>query len=222
MLPRSLCGTGRSTQLLGIVKLVFVRKPDAEHQIGQSKFKFWRCIREVSVDASTHWLTLAMQTSKNVQKEWMKRRMSVHIDKRQGESHLTCSYMCADKHWIMSHSTMHLRQMMEELIDETERWDLEPTPGSLWLTRTYTEAHQEDMMIKTKKDLSKFLSEKKLQNPWVYVFYPASKTQDSLEERTQHANKPWWRDRPDNKRCAVEDTMQKHGGTRPQHVLILQ
>ena len=32
--------------------------------------------------------------------------------------------MWADKHWILSHSKTHLEQMMKDLIEEAERWDL--------------------------------------------------------------------------------------------------
>ena len=55
---------------------------------------------------------LAIQILWNVETDWTRRRMGVHIDRCQGGSHRTCSFIWAGIFWIMSHSKMHLRQMM--------------------------------------------------------------------------------------------------------------
>ena len=52
--------------------------------------------------------------------------MGIQIDRRHGGSHQTCSILQADNCWVMSHSKMHLEQMMKALKD-AERWDHEPT-----------------------------------------------------------------------------------------------
>ena len=49
----------------------------------------------------------------------------------------------------MTHSKVHLEQMMREFIEEAERYDLEPKPASLWWSCTCADDTREDMMIKT-------------------------------------------------------------------------
>ena len=50
--------------------------------------------------------------------------MELHIETCPGGDHKICSFMWADKCWILSHSKTHLEQMMKDLIEEAERWDL--------------------------------------------------------------------------------------------------
>ena len=39
--------------------------------------------------------------------------------------------LCGQRIWTMSNSKTHREQMMEDLMEEAERWDLEPKPASL-------------------------------------------------------------------------------------------
>ena len=40
---------------------------------------------------------------------------------------------------------------MKDLVEEAERWNLEPKFASLWCTSAYADEKKEDMMIKTNK-----------------------------------------------------------------------
>ena len=44
---------------------------------------------------------------------------------------------------------VHLEQIMKELTEETERWDLEPQLGSLWWSNTNADEIKADMKVKT-------------------------------------------------------------------------
>ena len=79
-----------------------------------------------------------------------------------------------------------------------------------------------DMMIKTKKRIHKFPSEKSF-NILVYTFIPAGNMQESLEEQMQGAHKSLVEgcgDLQQQQECAVEDKMQKNGGTSLQRFLF--
>ena len=118
----------------------------------ESKFKFTRCIRQGSVEAPTLWLKQAMQISWNVEEEWSRNRIGVHIGKCQGESHQICSFVRADNYCSMSHSPVRLEQ---------ERWDLDPKPASLWWTRVLMRTTKGmNIMFKTQKEMHKFPFEK--------------------------------------------------------------
>ena len=52
--------------------------------------------------------------------------MGIHFDERNGKSHQICRTLWIDSSWRMSHSTEHLQHMVEDFIEETERWDLGP------------------------------------------------------------------------------------------------
>ena len=48
------------------------------------------------------------------------------MDNDGGQTHQICSFTWAVNYWIMSNSKTHLEQIMKDLIEEAERWDLEP------------------------------------------------------------------------------------------------
>ena len=75
-------------------------------------------------------LAQMVQILGNVEPEWMKNKMGVLLETREGQAHQMCSLMQADSCRIMSPSKAHL-EMMKGLIEEAERWDLEPKPTSL-------------------------------------------------------------------------------------------
>ena len=56
----------------------------------------------------------------------------------EGQKKLTRNafFMWADNYWVTSHSKANLQQMIKDLIQEAEGWDLEPKPASLWWTST--------------------------------------------------------------------------------------
>ena len=49
---------------------------------------------------------------------------------------------------------------MRELIEEAERWELEPESASLWWTSTFVVEKTEDVMIRTRTGLHKLPLEK--------------------------------------------------------------
>ena len=96
----------------------------------ESNFTFARCIRPGSVEAPWLCLKMAMQMLRNVEREWKRKEIGLHIETCQEGCHQIWRFMWADNYWILSHSKMHQEQMMmKELIEEAERWDLEPKTG---------------------------------------------------------------------------------------------
>ena len=88
----------------------------------EGKFKFSRCISQSRVEALALWAQTGIPVK--YEKEWKRMQKGIHFDKYQGWRHQIYSSLWADNHWIMSHSKMHLEQMMKELIGEADRWDL--------------------------------------------------------------------------------------------------
>ena len=111
-----------------------------------SKFKFARSISQGSVEAPTLWLKHAMQILWNVEKERTRKTWEVHSETCQCGQHQICSIMWADNFSVLSHSKMHLEQMMREVVEEAGRWNLEPKPTSLWWT-----SKAEDMVTMNKR-----------------------------------------------------------------------
>ena len=87
---------------------------------------------------------------------------------------------------VMFHSKAHLEQMIKDLIQEAERWDLEPKPASLWWTSTYDSEEMMDLLIDTKTGRHR--------TPFVFVFKKKKTSRNCLEEGMQMATETWWRD----------------------------
>ena len=119
--------------------------------------------------------------------------MGIHIGTCHGEHHKICSFTWPDNFWIMSHSQAHQEQKLKDLIEEAERWDLDPKPASLWWTSSHADEKMDDMTTRTRTRLHKLPFEKKFKTLG-YTFNQTRRTQDSFEERMQSANKAWWRD----------------------------
>ena len=93
----------------------------------------------------------------------------------------------------MSQSQAHLEQKLKDLIEEAERWDLDPKQASLWWTSSHADEKMDDMTTRTRTRLHKLPFEKKVKTLG-YTFNQTRRTQDSFEERMQSANNAWWRD----------------------------
>ena len=52
--------------------------------------------------------------------------MGVLLDLEGERAHQMCSFMWVDNFWIMSHSKSNLEQMLRDLMEEAEKWDLAP------------------------------------------------------------------------------------------------
>ena len=112
----------------------------------ESRFSFNRCQRQGSVEAPRLWQKMATQIWAYVEGEWMKKRKGILLHVEGEGVHQICSFMQADNFWIMSHSKEHLEQMLRDLVEEANRWDLEPKPASLWWTRTYALEEKSDFV----------------------------------------------------------------------------
>ena len=91
---------------------------------------------------------MEMQILWNVEPEWKRNKMGFHLESGHVGYHQICSFMWANKFWILFHTTIHLEQMTKELVEEAERWGLEPKLASLWWTSAYADEKKEGMMIK--------------------------------------------------------------------------
>ena len=123
----------------------------------------------------------------NVEKEWKKQQMEIHIDRRQGRSYQVSSIPWADNHWVMPHSEKHLEQLMKELIEEAKRWNLEPMSASSWWSSTYVMG-QGARDSKDRGDSRQSSISEKLQPSGIPL------QSDSVEERLQEASEAWRRD----------------------------
>ena len=118
--------------------------------------------------------------------------MSFHLKSEDEGSHQVCSFMWADNHCVLSQKK-NAQQMMKELVEEVERWDMEPKPTSLWWTRTHAMEKKLDMVIKTagRKYKLPFVDEFRI---LVNLFSRDGGIQFNLEEKMQSDNRAWWRD----------------------------
>ena len=114
------------------------------------------CDKE-SVEAPRLWQKMATQILADVEEEWMKKRMGVLLDLEFERTHRICSFM--------SRSEENLEQMLRDLIEEANRWDLVPKPTSLWWTSTYHSEEKVDMILGTTSGCYKFPFEEK-SNSW--------------------------------------------------------
>ena len=99
-----------------------------------------------------------------------------------------------------------LEQILRDLIEEAETWDVAPKPASLWWTSTYEEEERSEVRFATTGLMNKFPYEEKFKILGC-AMNRQGKTLDAIEERMQSANKANWRDILVYriKRCAVED-----------------
>ena len=102
----------------------------------------------------------------------MKKRMGVLPDFEFERAHQICSFMWADNFWVVAHPIENLEQMLRDLIEEAEKWDLVPKPTSLWWTSSYEVKFK---ILGSAMNLQ-------------------GKSHDAIEERMQSANKAFWKD----------------------------
>ena len=155
----------------------------------ESSFAFNRCFRQGSVEVPSLWQKMATQLLANVEETWTRKRMGILLDLEGLKKHQICSFMWTDNFWIMPHSKRNLEQMLKDLNQEAERWDLAPKPASLWWTSTYSE-DKIDMSIDTKTGRHRFLFEEHFKILGC-TMNRQRKTHECQEERMQCANKAW-------------------------------
>ena len=74
--------------------------------------------------------------------------MRVHLDEHRCDSHQIWKCFV-----VMSQSKEHLKQMIKDLTEEVERWDLEPALASFWWSSTHADEIREHMDDGDKKGL---------------------------------------------------------------------
>ena len=67
----------------------------------------------------------------NVERHWKASRKGHHNQNEPEDYHQVSSFMWADKHRILSHKKENAEQMMKELVEEVEKWDMEPNARQL-------------------------------------------------------------------------------------------
>ena len=92
---------------------------------------------------------MAAQLLANAEESWTRKSLGILLDFEGQTAHQICSLMWSDNFLIMSHSTRILEQMLRDLIEEAEKWDLAPEPASLWETSTYEEEESSEVLVAT-------------------------------------------------------------------------
>ena len=67
----------------------------------------------------------------NVERHWKASRKGAHIHNEPEDNHQVCSFMWADKHWILAHKKENAEQMTKELVEEFDKWDMEQNARQL-------------------------------------------------------------------------------------------
>ena len=83
--------------------------------------------------------------------------------------------------------------MVNDLIKEAERWDLEPKQASLWWTNMHADEIMDDMEIKTTTGATQAAFSRR-SSRFRETFLKEPDAKDHLEERMQSANTAWWRE----------------------------
>ena len=110
------------------------------------------------------------------------------------DNHQVCSFMWADKYWILSHKKENAEHMMKELVEEVDTWDMESNTRQL--------AAEEDLCKRGKARHRVRSGERETHTrPFAdefrilgHLFSRDGRMQISLEERMQSANEAWWSD----------------------------
>ena len=101
--------------------------------------------------------------------------------------------MWADNFWILSHSKENVEQMLQDVIEEASKLDLEPKPASLRWTRAYASEEKIDMILGTSKGCYKFPIEDTFKMLGC-AMNRQGKTCDAVEERMRSINKAFWKE----------------------------
>ena len=70
-------------------------------------------------------LKMARQMLWNVEKG-MEGKMGVLVPDDPDNSHQVCNFVWADNYWIFSQKKENVERIMKDLVEEVERWDIEP------------------------------------------------------------------------------------------------
>ena len=97
----------------------------------ESTFPFAKCIGQGSVEAPRLWLKTAQTNARECGATLEEKRKGSHIHNEDKDNHQVCSFMWADKHWILAHKKDNAEQITKELVEEVDRWDLEQNARQL-------------------------------------------------------------------------------------------
>ena len=163
----------------------------------EDTFPFTRCIRQGALQPLGSGKKMTMQILWNVEPEWKRKKMGLHIYTYQGGERQICSFLVCGQ-------VFHIISLEDD--EGLDKWNLEPKPASLKWTSTFADEMMDNITISTRTGQHRILFKKKLKILG-YIFNQSGRTQDSLEERMQSASKAWWRDVKiyRSTRCTVEN-----------------
>ena len=125
----------------------------------------------------------------NKKERKIKKKMGVLMDTREGQAHQICSFMWTDNYWIMSHSKTHLEQMTKDLMEEAERWDLEPETCRSVVDKHLCLRDMEDFTISTRTGQHRIAFEKEFQASWRHL--PSSRTDAKIAWKKESNMQTW-------------------------------
>ena len=120
------------------------------------------------------------------------------------------------------HAAQRKQSIQEKKAPEAKRRELEPQPASPWWTSTYAGEENDDTVIKTTAGEHTFPICGQMFRFWDYIFNGEWKMHDSLEEKTQSANKSLVEGRDDFQEQvhAMASEVQRNGGPSVQRILL--
>ena len=94
--------------------------------------KHTKYIRQGSVEVPRLLLKKTVRILGKICAKWIIKKMDLRSDRHQKGCHQIYSFMWTDYSWISSSSKVHLELRLTDLIEETERKDLESKLTSFW------------------------------------------------------------------------------------------
>ena len=155
---------------------------------------------------------MATQLQANVEETWTRKRIGIRLDLERQRAHQMRSFMWADNFWIMSHSESHLEQMLQDLIEEAEKWDLHPKLASLWWTSTNEPEEKPDLSIDAKSGRHGFPFRENFKILGC-AMNRHGKAHGGIEERMQSTNKGEMSRYTEAKKCRGESSLEEWWNT---------
>ena len=120
-------------------------------------------------------------------------KIGILLDLDGERAHQICSFIWADIFFDHVALREDLEQTSRDLFEETNRWDLEPKPASLWRTSAYDSEEKIDMNLGTESGCCTFPFEDTFKILGC-AMSRQGKAHDAIEERMQSTIKAFWKD----------------------------
>ena len=125
--------------------------------------------------------------------KWTQKNMGLLLDLKGEKAHQNMQLHVGRQLLDYVPLQKKLEQILRDLIEEAETWDVAPKPASLWWTSTYEEEERSEVRFATTGLMNKFPYEEKFKILGCAMNRQGT-TLDAIEERMQSANKANWRD----------------------------